>query len=132
MTLTKAIELVALRLHFQSGNLVIVTVPSHWFRQDRGGRGVPFDIHLSSQDPKWAGKQAGKSLISFQFGSDSTRVRVSGVCSVPRRRPQVYMWGQCRGQYVTSPRLTHFENTDDVFTCFATPAVAWRFMSVGE
>ncbi|XP_075873601.1 RCC1 and BTB domain-containing protein 1-like [Nelusetta ayraudi] len=44
---------------------------------------------------------------------------------------QVYMWGQCRGQYVTSPRLTHFENTDDVFTCFATPAVAWRLMSVG-
>lgn len=92
---------------------------------------MPFDIHLSSQDPKRAGKQAEKSdLIPVR-----QRLNLgcgSGVCSVPRRRPQVYMWGQCRGQYVTTPRLTHFENTDDVFTCFATPAVAWRLMSVGE
>ncbi|XP_061158754.1 RCC1 and BTB domain-containing protein 1-like [Syngnathus typhle] len=30
---------------------------------------------------------------------------------------QVYMWGQCRGQAVVMPRLTHFTNTDDVFAC---------------
>ncbi|KAK7810385.1 hypothetical protein U0070_022148 [Myodes glareolus] len=42
----------------------------------------------------------------------------------------VYMWGQCRGQSVTLPHLTHFCCTDDVFACFATPAVTWRLLSV--
>ncbi|XP_006879568.1 PREDICTED: RCC1 and BTB domain-containing protein 1 isoform X2 [Elephantulus edwardii] len=42
----------------------------------------------------------------------------------------VYMWGQCRGQSVTLPHLTHFSCTDDVFACFATPAVTWRLLSV--
>ena len=42
------------------------------------------------------------------------------------------MWGQCRGQSVTLPHLTHFFSTDDVFACFATPAVTWRLLSVGE
>ncbi|KAI4565134.1 hypothetical protein MJT46_009477 [Ovis ammon polii x Ovis aries] len=41
----------------------------------------------------------------------------------------VYMWGQCRGQSVTLPHLTHFSSTDDVFACFATPAVTWRLLS---
>ncbi|XP_042698659.2 RCC1 and BTB domain-containing protein 2 isoform X3 [Chrysemys picta bellii] len=43
----------------------------------------------------------------------------------------VYMWGQCRGQSVILPHLTHFACTDDVFACFATPAVTWRLLSVG-
>ncbi|XP_072316743.1 RCC1 and BTB domain-containing protein 2 isoform X1 [Eucyclogobius newberryi] len=43
---------------------------------------------------------------------------------------QVLMWGQCRGQAVASPHLTHFSTTDDVFACFATPAVAWHLLSV--
>ncbi|XP_054837859.1 RCC1 and BTB domain-containing protein 2 isoform X2 [Eublepharis macularius] len=43
---------------------------------------------------------------------------------------QVYMWGQCRGQSITLPHLTHFTCTDDVFACFATPAVTWRLLSV--
>ncbi|XP_054837874.1 RCC1 and BTB domain-containing protein 2 isoform X4 [Eublepharis macularius] len=42
---------------------------------------------------------------------------------------QVYMWGQCRGQSITLPHLTHFTCTDDVFACFATPAVTWRLLS---
>uniref|UniRef100_F7BA83 RCC1 and BTB domain containing protein 2 n=1 Tax=Monodelphis domestica TaxID=13616 RepID=F7BA83_MONDO len=42
----------------------------------------------------------------------------------------IYMWGQCRGQSVTIPHLTHFSCTDDVFACFATPAVSWRLLSV--
>ncbi|KPP63905.1 RCC1 and BTB domain-containing protein 1-like [Scleropages formosus] len=45
---------------------------------------------------------------------------------------QVYMWGQCRGQAVVLPHLTHFSCTDDVFACFATPAVMWRLLSMGE
>ncbi|XP_030420591.1 RCC1 and BTB domain-containing protein 1 isoform X2 [Gopherus evgoodei] len=43
---------------------------------------------------------------------------------------QVYMWGQCRGQSVVLPHLTHFTCTDDVFACFSTPAVMWRLLSV--
>ncbi|XP_072832977.1 RCC1 and BTB domain-containing protein 2 isoform X2 [Pogona vitticeps] len=43
---------------------------------------------------------------------------------------QVYMWGQCRGQPIPLPFLTHFTCTDDVFACFATPAVTWRLLSV--
>uniref|UniRef100_A0A1A8PFB9 Regulator of chromosome condensation (RCC1) and BTB (POZ) domain containing protein 2 n=2 Tax=Nothobranchius TaxID=28779 RepID=A0A1A8PFB9_9TELE len=43
---------------------------------------------------------------------------------------QVLMWGQCRGQAVSSPHLTHFGTTDDVFACFATPAVTWHLLSV--
>ncbi|NXX17546.1 RCBT1 protein, partial [Podargus strigoides] len=43
---------------------------------------------------------------------------------------QVYMWGQCRGQSVILPHLTHLACTDDVFACFATPAVTWRLLSV--
>ncbi|XP_028249007.1 RCC1 and BTB domain-containing protein 1-like isoform X2 [Parambassis ranga] len=43
---------------------------------------------------------------------------------------QVYMWGQCRGQAIVLPQLTHFSCTDDVFACFATPSVMWRLLSV--
>uniref|UniRef100_A0A3Q3G774 Regulator of chromosome condensation (RCC1) and BTB (POZ) domain containing protein 1 n=1 Tax=Labrus bergylta TaxID=56723 RepID=A0A3Q3G774_9LABR len=44
---------------------------------------------------------------------------------------QVYMWGQCRGQSIVAPHLTHFTSTDDVFACFATPSVMWRLTSMG-
>uniref|UniRef100_A0AAR2LBV3 BTB domain-containing protein n=1 Tax=Pygocentrus nattereri TaxID=42514 RepID=A0AAR2LBV3_PYGNA len=43
---------------------------------------------------------------------------------------QVLMWGQCRGQAVPYPHITHFSSTDDVFACFATPAVTWRLLTV--
>lgn len=45
---------------------------------------------------------------------------------------QVYMWGQCRGQAIVLPHLTHFTSTDDVFACFATPSVMWRLLTMGE
>ncbi|KAI3355838.1 hypothetical protein L3Q82_004401 [Scortum barcoo] len=43
---------------------------------------------------------------------------------------QVYMWGQCKGQSIVLPHLTHFTCTDDVFACFATPSVMWRLLSM--
>uniref|UniRef100_A0A671MRB4 BTB domain-containing protein n=1 Tax=Sinocyclocheilus anshuiensis TaxID=1608454 RepID=A0A671MRB4_9TELE len=43
---------------------------------------------------------------------------------------QVFMWGQCRGQPIVLPHLTHLASTDDVFTCFATPSVMWRMLSM--
>ena len=45
---------------------------------------------------------------------------------------QVFMWGQCRGQSVVLPHLTHFSCTDDVFACFSTPSVMWRLLSMGK
>ncbi|KAJ8410061.1 hypothetical protein AAFF_G00211020 [Aldrovandia affinis] len=43
---------------------------------------------------------------------------------------QVFMWGQCRGQAIVLPHLTHFTCTDDVFACFAMPSVMWRLLSM--
>ncbi|TMS06482.1 RCC1 and BTB domain-containing protein 1 [Larimichthys crocea] len=45
---------------------------------------------------------------------------------------QVYMWGQCKGQSMMLPHVTHFACTDDVFACFATPSVMWRLLSIGR
>ncbi|XP_035769864.1 RCC1 and BTB domain-containing protein 1-like, partial [Neolamprologus brichardi] len=45
---------------------------------------------------------------------------------------QVFMWGQCRGQSIVLPHLTHLTNTDNVFACFATPSVMWRLMSMEQ
>ncbi|XP_054771309.2 RCC1 and BTB domain-containing protein 1-like [Lytechinus pictus] len=39
---------------------------------------------------------------------------------------KIYMWGQCRGQSITSPMETRFTCLDDVFACFASPAVTYR------
>lgn len=74
-----------------------------------------------------------KNLISFLLGSDSPWI-AAPVCSGPplRWRPQVYMWGQCCGQCIASPYLTHFNNIDDIFPCFATPSITWRFASLCE
>ncbi|EHB06103.1 RCC1 and BTB domain-containing protein 1 [Heterocephalus glaber] len=66
-------------------------------------------------------------------GNQLTPVRVAALHSVCVNQTQgghVYMWGQCRGQSVILPHLTHFSCTDDVFACFATPAVSWRLLSV--
>ncbi|WAR10568.1 RCBT1-like protein [Mya arenaria] len=45
---------------------------------------------------------------------------------------KVYMWGQSRGQSITSPLLTQFMTTDDVFAAFSTPPVTWRTHSVNQ
>lgn len=43
---------------------------------------------------------------------------------------KVYMWGQCRGQSVTTPTETPFHSMHEVFACFASPAVTWRPMEL--
>ena len=45
---------------------------------------------------------------------------------------KVFMWGQCRGQSVTSPIETHFHTIHDVFACFASPPVTWKPLEVGK
>ena len=42
------------------------------------------------------------------------------------------MWGQCRGQAVTSPMETKFTNVDSIFACFASPPSMFRPLIVGE
>ena len=43
----------------------------------------------------------------------------------------IHMWGQCRGQSILSPMETNFDNLDDVFACFASPATMWRPLVIG-
>ncbi|GFY75775.1 RCC1 and BTB domain-containing protein 1 [Trichonephila inaurata madagascariensis] len=43
---------------------------------------------------------------------------------------KVFMWGQCRGQAVTSAAETPFHSLHDVFACFASPAVTWKPMEL--
>lgn len=43
---------------------------------------------------------------------------------------KVYMWGQCRGQSVTSPNETPFHSLHDAFACFASPTVTWKPMEL--
>lgn len=36
---------------------------------------------------------------------------------------KIYMWGQCRGQSVTSPMATPLPHIHDALACYATPSV---------
>ncbi|KAM9327953.1 RCC1 and BTB domain-containing protein 1 [Pholidichthys leucotaenia] len=75
-------------------------------------------------------------LSPVQIMGDKERVVEVAAChstntsAAKTQNGQVFMWGQCRGQCVALPHLTHFTNIDDVFACFATPSVMWRLMSV--
>ncbi|XP_070539081.1 RCC1 and BTB domain-containing protein 1-like [Ptychodera flava] len=44
----------------------------------------------------------------------------------------VYMWGQCRGQSVTSPTETQFNVLSDVFACFASPPITYEPLVVDK
>ncbi|PKU34565.1 rcc1 and btb domain-containing protein 1 [Limosa lapponica baueri] len=77
-----------------------------------------------------------KMVVGIACGQTSSMAVVNNAChsahtsAAKTQSGQVYMWGQCRGQSVIFPHLTHFACTDDVFACFATPAVMWRLLSV--
>ncbi|CAH3163860.1 unnamed protein product [Porites lobata] len=45
---------------------------------------------------------------------------------------KVYMWGQCRGQAVTSPMETKFTKVDSIFACFASPPSMFRPLIVDQ
>lgn len=36
---------------------------------------------------------------------------------------RIFMWGQCRGQSVTSPVATYLPHIHDALACYATPSV---------
>ena len=41
------------------------------------------------------------------------------------------MWGNCRGQAVTSPTETKFSKINNVFACFSSPPLMYRPLFVG-
>lgn len=45
---------------------------------------------------------------------------------------KVFMWGQCRGQAVTSPMETKFTRVDTTFACFASPQSMARPLIVDQ
>ncbi|CAJ0560958.1 unnamed protein product, partial [Mesorhabditis spiculigera] len=45
---------------------------------------------------------------------------------VANKKGKVFMWGNVRGQSITSPVETRFPCVDDAFACFASPAVTFR------
>ncbi|CAB1347217.1 unnamed protein product [Coregonus sp. 'balchen'] len=75
-------------------------------------------------------------LSPVQIMAEKERIVEIAAChsthtsSAKTQSGQVYMWGQCRGQSIVLPFLTHFSCTDDVFACFATPSVMWRLLSM--
>ncbi|KAG7217667.1 hypothetical protein INR49_021356 [Caranx melampygus] len=81
------------------------------------------------------GNKSNQALPT-QINTDKERMVEVAAChtshtsAAKTQSGQVLMWGQCRGQAVASPHLTHFSSTDDVFACFATPAVTWHLLSV--
>lgn len=56
----------------------------------------------------------------------------SHVSSAMTQTGKVMMWGQCRGQSITSPMMTRFICTDDVFATFSTPPVTWRIYCIDQ
>ncbi|XP_021955121.1 RCC1 and BTB domain-containing protein 1 isoform X1 [Folsomia candida] len=48
-----------------------------------------------------------------------------GHISACQTHTKIYMWGQCRGQSITSPVETLFTSLHDVFACYSTPPVTY-------
>ncbi|GFG32082.1 hypothetical protein Cfor_08566 [Coptotermes formosanus] len=61
---------------------------------------------------------------------DVAATHYNHISAAMTQNSKVYMWGQCRGQNVTSPTETPFTSLHDVFACFATPSVMWKPMEV--
>ncbi|PVD18761.1 hypothetical protein C0Q70_21313 [Pomacea canaliculata] len=56
----------------------------------------------------------------------------SHVSAAMTQTGKVLMWGQCRGQSITTPTITRFSITDDVFATFSTPPVTWRMYCIDQ
>lgn len=82
----------------------------------------------------WSALGEGRGFNSFVVTRmvEVAACHTSHTSAAKTQSGQILMWGQCRGQAVASPYLTHFSSTDDVFACFATPAVTWHLLSVGK
>uniref|UniRef100_A0A671UH64 RCC1 and BTB domain containing protein 2 n=1 Tax=Sparus aurata TaxID=8175 RepID=A0A671UH64_SPAAU len=99
------------------------------------GEGFVYAWGANSYGQLGTGNKSNQALPTL-INTDKERMVEVAAChtshtsAAKTQSGQVLMWGQCRGQAVASPHLTHFTGTDDVFACFATPAVTWHLLSV--
>ncbi|XP_067014557.1 RCC1 and BTB domain-containing protein 1 isoform X2 [Anabrus simplex] len=73
-------------------------------------------------------------LVAADIGRivDIAATHYTHISAVMTQSFRVYMWGQCRGQSVSTPVLTPFPSLHDVFASFATPSVMWQPMEVDD
>ncbi|XP_055343314.1 RCC1 and BTB domain-containing protein 1-like [Paramacrobiotus metropolitanus] len=57
---------------------------------------------------------------------DIAAVHAASISAAVTDTGKVYMWGQVRGQFVTVPLESPFDNLDDVFACCSHPAITFR------
>jgi RCC1 and BTB domain-containing protein len=88
-----------------------------WGSNSYGQLGTGTKINAVS--PNRVAEDLGKfvEIAACHYSHVSAAVKLTGL---------LYMWGQCRGQPILSPMETKFDNLDDVFACFASPASMWR------
>ena len=55
--------------------------------------------------------------------SDIAALHYNHISVVMGQGGKIYMWGQCRGQSVTTPMATPLPHIHDALACYATPSV---------
>ncbi|OQV12481.1 RCC1 and BTB domain-containing protein 1 [Hypsibius exemplaris] len=58
--------------------------------------------------------------------TDLAAIHACSISAAITESGKVYMWGQARGQFITTPVETPFESLDDVFANCASPSVTYR------
>jgi len=59
-------------------------------------------------------------------------IHYSHISAAMTQTGRVYMWGQCRGQCVSSPALTPYASLHEVFACFSSPSVTYKPLHVSS
>ncbi|VDK51388.1 unnamed protein product [Anisakis simplex] len=72
--------------------------------------------------------QTSPVVVASTLGrvAEIAAIHACNITAAVNQSGKVYMWGQVRGQTATCPIQTQFGCIDDVFACFASPAVACR------
>ncbi|GMT31657.1 hypothetical protein PFISCL1PPCAC_22954 [Pristionchus fissidentatus] len=64
--------------------------------------------------------------------SDIAASNACNITVVSNKQGKIFMWGNIRGQTVSTPVETRFSRVDDVFASFASPPVSPRMLTFGE
>ncbi|KAH9370610.1 hypothetical protein HPB48_010727 [Haemaphysalis longicornis] len=97
--------------------------------------GVLYTWGANSYGQLGTGNKANQ-VSPFRMPTDIGRIveiaasHYNHISALMTQTSRVYMWGQCRGQSVTTPTETPFHSIHDVFACFACPTVSWKPMIV--
>ncbi|XP_077527019.1 RCC1 and BTB domain-containing protein 1-like isoform X1 [Haemaphysalis longicornis] len=98
-------------------------------------KGVLYTWGANSYGQLGTGNKANQ-VSPFRMPTDIGRIveiaasHYNHISALMTQTSRVYMWGQCRGQSVTTPTETPFHSIHDVFACFACPTVSWKPMIV--